>query len=244
MNTNIDFATKARRGVENSRLSLDATKATKRSQLQAKGLNPDDESAMSEEARAEIEAKEDEFVSQVEEAQGVMKNVSSLSIAIVPILTDIRFSTHQNHYEIWLISLRLSWSTTRNLVRYCRSWHHILINFRLTRKHSIGKVERVLEWQTLVVGFGALCGWKERNILSLGRGNASTRLSTLLFHIHRKCSSDESLLIPAMNSQLKRGLPGTPLLCSNAVCAHRKLENEWLPRAQGINLHLPQVCHH
>jgi hypothetical protein len=31
---------------------------------------------LSEEARAEIEAKEDEFVSQVEEAQGVMKNVS------------------------------------------------------------------------------------------------------------------------------------------------------------------------
>lgn len=76
MNTNIDFATKARRGVENSRLSLDATKATRRSQLQAKGLNPDDESALSEEARAEIEAKEDEFVSRVEEAQGVMKNVS------------------------------------------------------------------------------------------------------------------------------------------------------------------------
>lgn len=39
-------------------------------------MNPDDESALSEEARAEIEAKEDEFVSQVEEAQSVMKNVS------------------------------------------------------------------------------------------------------------------------------------------------------------------------
>lgn len=76
LNTNLQFAAKARRGVENSRLSLDATKATKRSQLQAKGMNPDDETALSEEARAEIEAKEDEFVSQVEEAQGVMKNVS------------------------------------------------------------------------------------------------------------------------------------------------------------------------
>jgi len=40
-----------------------------------RGMNPDDETALSEEARAEIEAKEDDFVSQVEEAQGVMKNV-------------------------------------------------------------------------------------------------------------------------------------------------------------------------
>ena len=39
-------------------------------------MNPDDETALSDEARAEIEAKEDEFVGQVEEAQGVMKNVS------------------------------------------------------------------------------------------------------------------------------------------------------------------------
>jgi len=76
LNTNIQFATKARKAVENSRLLLDSTKAAKKSQVQGRGMNPDDESAMSEEARAEIEAKEDDFVSQVEEAQGVMKNVS------------------------------------------------------------------------------------------------------------------------------------------------------------------------
>ncbi|ETN42656.1 uncharacterized protein HMPREF1541_01813 [Cyphellophora europaea CBS 101466] len=75
LNTNIQFATKARRNVENSRLMLDSTKAAKKSQIQGRGFNPDDESALSEEARAEIEAKEDDFVSQVEEAQGVMKNV-------------------------------------------------------------------------------------------------------------------------------------------------------------------------
>lgn len=75
LNTNIQFATKARRAVENSRLSLDATKAAKKTQLHAQGLNPDDESALSEEARAQIEAKEDDFVTQVEEAQSVMKNV-------------------------------------------------------------------------------------------------------------------------------------------------------------------------
>ena len=76
LNTNIQFATKARRAVENSRLLLDSTKAAKRNSAQGKGMNPDHETELSEEARAEIEAKEDEFVSQVEEAQSVMKNVS------------------------------------------------------------------------------------------------------------------------------------------------------------------------
>jgi len=75
LNTNIQFATKARKAVENSRLLLDSTKAAKKSQMLSRGMNPDDETALSEEARAEIEAKEDDFVSQVEEAQGVMKNV-------------------------------------------------------------------------------------------------------------------------------------------------------------------------
>ena len=81
LNTNIQFATKARRNVENSRLILDSTKAAKKSQVIGRGMNPDDETALSEEARAEIEAKEDEFVSQVEEAQGVMKNVRFRSTA-------------------------------------------------------------------------------------------------------------------------------------------------------------------
>ncbi len=76
LNTNIQFATKARRNVENSRLLLDSTKTAKKSQALGRGMNPDDETALSDEARAEIEAKEDEFVGQVEEAQGVMKNVS------------------------------------------------------------------------------------------------------------------------------------------------------------------------
>lgn len=75
LNTNIQFATKARKAVENSRLLLDGTKTAKKSQVISRGMNPDDETALSEEARAEIEAKEDDFVSQVEEAQGVMKNV-------------------------------------------------------------------------------------------------------------------------------------------------------------------------
>jgi Bin/amphiphysin/Rvs domain for vesicular trafficking len=75
LNTNLQFATKARKSVENSRLMLDSTKAAKKSAVQGRGMNPDDETHLSEEARAEIEAAEDEFVNQTEEAVGVMKNV-------------------------------------------------------------------------------------------------------------------------------------------------------------------------
>lgn len=79
MNTNIQFATRARKAVENARLSLDATKATARGPSfslpgqPAKKDNLDDD--LSEEARAKIEQAEDEFVGQTEEAVGVMKNV-------------------------------------------------------------------------------------------------------------------------------------------------------------------------
>ena len=66
------FATRARRGVENARLNLDATKA--KSKITGRGMNPDDEQ-IDESMRAEIERKEDEFVGQTEEAVGVMKNV-------------------------------------------------------------------------------------------------------------------------------------------------------------------------
>lgn len=73
LNTNLMFATRARRGVESARLGLDAAKS-KGKTGGARGMNPDDE-MMSEEARAEVEQKEDEFVGQTEEAVGVMKNV-------------------------------------------------------------------------------------------------------------------------------------------------------------------------
>ena len=72
LNTNLMFATRARRGVENARLNLDATKA--KSKITGRGMNPDDEQ-IDESMRAEIERKEDEFVGQTEEAVGVMKNV-------------------------------------------------------------------------------------------------------------------------------------------------------------------------
>ena len=74
LNTNLMFATRARRGVENARLNLDATKAKAKAKSQGRGMNPDDE-LIDDEMRAEIEHKEDEFVGQTEEAVGVMKNV-------------------------------------------------------------------------------------------------------------------------------------------------------------------------
>ena len=74
LNTNLMFATRARKAVENARLNLDATKA--KAKTVGRGMNPD-EASLSEEHRAEIEHREDEFVGQTEEAVGVMKNVSS-----------------------------------------------------------------------------------------------------------------------------------------------------------------------
>lgn len=67
-------------------------------------MNPDDETALSEEARAEIEAKEDDFVSQVEEAQGVMKNVSiqlRMRLVTCPLIKHTRFSTLPSPSVIW-----------------------------------------------------------------------------------------------------------------------------------------------
>ena len=69
LNTNLIFAAKARRNVEHARLTLDSVKASKKA---AAGGDLDN---LSEDARAEIEQAEDEFVGQTEEAVSVMKNV-------------------------------------------------------------------------------------------------------------------------------------------------------------------------
>jgi hypothetical protein len=82
LNTNLMFANRARKSVENSRLMLDAAKAKSKNsgwhlpgQASARAEGADEGEA-SEEARVEIEQAEDEFVGQTEEAVGVMKNVS------------------------------------------------------------------------------------------------------------------------------------------------------------------------
>lgn len=86
LNTNIMFATRARKGVENSRLTLDAAKAKAKGNTwklpvpavaaaqNARAETQEEE--ISPEAQEEIEKAEDEFVTQTEEAVGVMKNVS------------------------------------------------------------------------------------------------------------------------------------------------------------------------
>ena len=82
LNTNLMFATRARKNVENSRLLLDAAKARARQRSgshmsghvgRRDGL--EEENSVSEEARLDVEQAEDEFVGQTEEAVGVMKNV-------------------------------------------------------------------------------------------------------------------------------------------------------------------------
>jgi len=78
LNTNLMFATRARKSVENSRLMLDAAKARSKAggwHLPGQANAGQDEEIASEEARVEIEQAEDEFVGQTEEAVGVMKNV-------------------------------------------------------------------------------------------------------------------------------------------------------------------------
>ncbi|KAM0801732.1 BAR domain-containing protein [Usnea florida] len=69
LNNNLMFATRARRSVENARLGLDATKA------KGKGSKGEEDLPMSDEHRAEVERKEDDFVAVTEDAVGVMKNV-------------------------------------------------------------------------------------------------------------------------------------------------------------------------
>lgn len=77
LNTNLQFAARARKNVETARLNLDAVKAKAKHGglgFKTKDQLGDGEEHLSEEQRAEIEAAEDEFVGQTEEAVGVMKN--------------------------------------------------------------------------------------------------------------------------------------------------------------------------
>jgi len=87
MNTTIASATRARKGVESARLTLDATKARAKSSAMPRGMNPDMENVqLSEEVRMDIERKEDEFIAQTEEAEGVLKNVSTERLCLVLII--------------------------------------------------------------------------------------------------------------------------------------------------------------
>ncbi|EEP77584.1 conserved hypothetical protein [Uncinocarpus reesii 1704] len=95
LNTNLMFATKARKNVENSRLMLDSTKASK-------GVTKGEMDHLSEEARSEIEQAEDEFVGQTEEAVGVMKNVIDTPEPLRNLadLVAAQLEYHKKAYEI------------------------------------------------------------------------------------------------------------------------------------------------
>lgn len=79
LNTNLMFATRARKNVEKARLTLDAVKARAHGTTWKMGNTGQQEGQpqeLSPEAQEEIEKAEDDFVTQTEEAVGVMKNVS------------------------------------------------------------------------------------------------------------------------------------------------------------------------
>ena len=78
LNTNIMFATRARKSVEKSRLTLDAVKSSAKGttwRLPGATDQEPQQHEVSPEAQEEIEKAEDEFVTQTEEAVSVMKNV-------------------------------------------------------------------------------------------------------------------------------------------------------------------------
>jgi len=65
--------------VENARFNLDAAKGKAKASASHRGMNPDADSVVIDDAaRVDIEKKEDELVAQTEEAEGVMKNVRPL----------------------------------------------------------------------------------------------------------------------------------------------------------------------
>lgn len=81
LNTNLQFASRARKNVEKSRLTLDSVKSRVKGNTWKIGSNGErdgqsHDGELSPEAQEEIEKAEDEFVTQTEEAVGVMKNVS------------------------------------------------------------------------------------------------------------------------------------------------------------------------
>lgn len=108
LNTNLNFATRARKNVERSRLSLDAVKAHakgttfKLAGQSARAEQQHEEQDLSPEAQEEIEKAEDEFVTQTEEAVGVMKNVldSPEPLRNLSELLAAQMEYHKKAYEV------------------------------------------------------------------------------------------------------------------------------------------------
>ncbi|KAI5807893.1 BAR domain-containing family protein [Peziza echinospora] len=113
LNTNLNvFAAKARKNVENARLTLDSAKSRAKNgplgfslpgaaQKKENVLPEDDQ--LTEEQRAEIERAEDEFVGSTEEAVGVMKNVLDTPEPLRNLadLVQAQLEFHKRAYEIY-----------------------------------------------------------------------------------------------------------------------------------------------
>lgn len=107
LNTNINFAQKARKNVENARLTLDAAKSSARNgglgfPIGGKKDHLDEEN-LTEEQRIEVETAEDEFVGCTEEAVGVMKNVLDTPEPLRNLadLVQAQLEFHKKAYEIY-----------------------------------------------------------------------------------------------------------------------------------------------
>ncbi|KAJ2898849.1 uncharacterized protein MKZ38_003608 [Zalerion maritima] len=109
LNTNIMFATRARKNVEKSRLNLDAIKSSAKGmtwKLPSGGQDPtappQQQHELSPEAQEEIEKAEDEFVTQTEEAVSVMKNVLDTPEPLRNLaeLIAAQMEYHKKSYEI------------------------------------------------------------------------------------------------------------------------------------------------
>lgn len=107
LNTNLNFAQRARKNVENARLNLDAVKARVHGggwsmpgkKREGTAFN---EANLSEEQREQIGHAEDEFVRQIEEALSVMKNVRISDWIFIDewrliLLLSSRYLIHRNH---------------------------------------------------------------------------------------------------------------------------------------------------
>ncbi|RPB09649.1 hypothetical protein P167DRAFT_538330 [Morchella conica CCBAS932] len=111
LNTNIMFAQKARKNVENARLSLDAAKSKAKSGGGigfpnlggARQQDPHHEEHLTEEQRVEVETAEDEFVGCTEEAVGVMKNVLDTPEPLRNLadLVQAQLEFHKKAFEIY-----------------------------------------------------------------------------------------------------------------------------------------------
>ena len=144
LNTNLMFATRARKEVEKSRLTLDAVKARVKGTTWKLPGSPQatthEQAELSHEAQEEIEKAEDEFVTHTEEAVNVMKNVGSPLWYITqrrPADTCGRSSTPLSLCVIWP---SCSWrrpSSTRRLTISSASLHPSSRVFRSSKRQVV-----------------------------------------------------------------------------------------------------------